>query len=219
MRVIIAGSRTITEYALVEQAVRESGFQITEVLSGGARGVDQLGEAWARRTGIPVRCFAADWERFGKRAGYVRNEQMAGCAEGVIAVWDGSSPGTSHMIGIAREKGLKVFVLRPEERPAQDPGSGRVIYDRTFYPDSGRVEARAVIVDYSDRDHVQLRFGITEQDMVTFKDKRMESCAGVPADVRRLLWRELFEQARGELEREIRVATDPHYDLPEREIY
>ncbi len=95
----------------------------------------------------------------------------------------------------------------------------KVIYDRTFYPDSGRVEARAVIVDYSDRDHVELRFGITEQGVVTYTDQRNESCAGIPTDVRRLLWRQLFEQAREELGREIRIATDSHYDLPEREVY
>jgi len=219
MRVIIGGSRRITEDALVQRAVGESGFQITEVLSGGARGVDQLGEAWARRNGISVRRFPADWDRYGKQAGYIRNEQMADCAEGAIAVWDGSSPGTRHMIGIAQKKGLRVFVLRPKGEPAQASASGRVIYDRAFYPDSGRVEARAVIVDYSDRDHVELRFGITEQGVVTYTDQRTESCSGIPADVRRLLWRQLFEQARGELNREIRIATDPHYDLPEREIY
>jgi hypothetical protein len=94
-----------------------------------------------------------------------------------------------------------------------------VIYDRTFYPDPGGIEARAVIVDYSDRDRVELRFGITEQGVVTFQDRRMEPCAGVPSDVRRLLWREFYQQAQNELNREIRIATDPHHDQPEREIY
>ena len=90
-----------------------------------------------------------------------------------------------------------------------------VIYERPFYPDSGRSEARAVIVDYSDRDHLELRFGITEQGVVTFRDERVESCAGIPAEVRRLLWRRMYELAKKELDREIRIASDPHYDLPE----
>lgn len=117
MRIIIAGSRGITEYAMVDRAVRESEFPITEVISGGARGADRLGEEWARRNEIPIRRFMADWERHGKRAGLVRNEEMADHAEGLIAVWDGQSPGTKHMIETAEKKGLKVFIL---------PGPGAV---------------------------------------------------------------------------------------------
>jgi hypothetical protein len=101
-----------------------------------------------------------------------------------------------------------------------------VIYDRTFYPDSGRGEARAVIVDYSDPGHVEFRFGITERaqpcggkDVVTFQSKVEEKCAETPGSVRKMLWRDLYEQAKNELNREIRIATDPHYDLPEREVY
>jgi hypothetical protein len=114
MRTIIAGSRTINDFFLVERAVLESGFRITEVLSGGARGVDSLGEAWARRNGVLVSRFPAEWERYGKQAGYIRNEQMADRAEGLIAVWDGCSTGTGHMIEIAKRRGLRVFVLSPK---------------------------------------------------------------------------------------------------------
>jgi len=224
MRVIVAGSRSIAEYALVERAVRESGFQVTEVFSGGARGVDQLGEAWARRNGVPVRRFPADWERYGKQAGYLRNEEMADRAEALIAVWDGRSPGTGQMIEIAKRKGLKVFVLTPNGRATQRSVSGKIVYDRAFSPDSGGGEARAVIVDDSDDDHIAFRFGITEhsdggREVVTFQEKIREEYAGVPNPVRRTLWRNLYRQAKEELEREIRIATDPHYDLPEREVY
>ncbi|NKE72859.1 DUF2493 domain-containing protein [Candidatus Manganitrophus noduliformans] len=224
MRTIIAGSRTINDSLLVEQAVRESGFRITEVLSGGARGVDCLGEEWARRNGVPVRHFPADWERYGKRAGYVRNEEMADRAEALISVWDGRSPGTGQMIEIAKRKGLKVFVLTPNGKATQRSVSGKIVYDRAFSPDSGGGEARAVIVDDSDDDHIAFRFGITEhsgggREVVTFQEKIREECVGVPNPVRRTLWQNLYRQAREELEREIRIATDPHYDLPEREVY
>jgi len=101
-----------------------------------------------------------------------------------------------------------------------------VIYDRTFYPDSGRGEARAVIVDYSDPGHVEFRLGITERtqhcsgkEVVTFQNKVEENCSHVPSAVRQALWRDLYQQAKNELNREIRIATDPHYDLPEREVY
>ena len=99
-----------------------------------------------------------------------------------------------------------------------------VIYDRTFCQDG--TEARAVIVDYSDHGHVEFRFGITERartcggrEVVTYQKKVKEECAGIPSAVRRALWRDLYQQAKDELNREIRIATDIHHDLPERELY
>lgn len=118
LRVIIAGSRTITDYALVEQAIAQSGFPIREVVSGGARGVDRLGERWASEHGVPVTQFIPDWERFGKSAGFRRNEEMARHADALIAIWTGDSPGTRHMIDIAHTRGLKVFVLNLKEQDA-----------------------------------------------------------------------------------------------------
>ena len=112
MRVVIAGSRGITDYSVVCDAVRESGFEITEEVSGGAYGVDSLGERWAREHRIPCKVFPADWKTYGRSAGYRRNEQMADYADAVIAVWDGSSRGTKHMIDIANRLNLKVFLHR-----------------------------------------------------------------------------------------------------------
>lgn len=66
-----------------------------------------------------------------KQAGYLRNEQMADGAEGLIAVWDGRSPGTGQMIEVAKRKGLKVFVFNPNGNSARKSVSGRVVYDRS----------------------------------------------------------------------------------------
>lgn len=110
MRTIIAGSRTITNPDLVELAVILSGFRITEVVSGGARGADALGEQWASANKVKVRRFPADWEGEGKQAGANRNKRMAEYASALVAVWDGRSSGTRHMIWAARRVGLKVFV-------------------------------------------------------------------------------------------------------------
>jgi len=110
MKVIIAGSRTIILQSIVETAILSSNFIITEVVSGKARGVDTLGEIWARRNKIPIKEFPADWERFGKRAGFIRNDVMSQYAEGLIVVWDGESRGTLDMIERAKKKGLKVYV-------------------------------------------------------------------------------------------------------------
>jgi hypothetical protein len=109
-KTIIAGSRGITDYSLVEEAVKESNFCIQEVVSGTARGVDKLGEEYATKNCIPLSKFPADWNKHGKGAGYIRNSQMADYADSLIALWDGKSKGTKHMIDDSKKKGLNVFV-------------------------------------------------------------------------------------------------------------
>ena len=110
MKVIIAGSRNITNKLLVTKAITESGFNITEVVSGCARGVDRLGESVAKDNGIPIRQFPANWELYGKSAGAIRNKDMANYADALIAIWDGKSPGTKNMLNIAKKKGLQIHI-------------------------------------------------------------------------------------------------------------
>ena len=93
----------------IDEAAYECGWDIIRVVSGCARGADQLGEKWAEAHGIPVDRFPADWSKYGKSAGYRRNVEMSEHAQALIAVWNGS-PGTKHMIDIARQKGLQVYV-------------------------------------------------------------------------------------------------------------
>ena len=129
MKVIIAGSRTINSYIVVQDAIEKSGFDdmccpwmgtddctcegkvngITEVVSGCARGVDALGEEWAYMNHRQLKLFPADWSN-GPSAGHQRNARMAGYADALIAVWDGASKGTANMIAEAKKRGLKVFV-------------------------------------------------------------------------------------------------------------
>ena len=85
-------------------------YREDELVSGCAGGVDRLGEKYADFYGIPVKQFPANWETYGKRAGFMRNIQMAEYADALIAVWDGVSSGTRHMINTAQQKGLKVYV-------------------------------------------------------------------------------------------------------------
>lgn len=115
MRVIIAGSRDITDYEIVKQAINASGFEITCVVSGGARGVDMLAIQYAREYGIKWKFFPADWDTYGKAAGPMRNSQMAENADALIAVWDGKSRGTADMIRKAQAKGLKVSIYKVGE--------------------------------------------------------------------------------------------------------
>lgn len=110
MKVIIAGSRTIDNFHAVEIAVIKSKFDITEVVSGRAKGVDYLGELYALKFSIPIKKFPAQWTMFGKRAGYIRNAEMSEYADALIAVWDGHSPGTLHMINLMKELNKPVYV-------------------------------------------------------------------------------------------------------------
>lgn len=116
---IIAGSRSLTDPTLVKQAVSASGFEITTVLSGCAPGIDRLGAAWAEAHGIPVEPHPADWKTHGKAAGFIRNEEMAACADALILVWDGKSRGSANMLHHAERLGLKIHVHRPPERYAR----------------------------------------------------------------------------------------------------
>jgi hypothetical protein len=113
MRIIIAGSRQFTDIKLIDEAVQKSGFEVTEVVSGGARGVDSLGEQWARSKGLPTKRFIPDW-RQGNLAALHRNGEMAAYAEALVAVWDGRSRGTQNMIYQAEARKLPVFVLYRE---------------------------------------------------------------------------------------------------------
>jgi hypothetical protein len=110
MRLIIAGSRCFEDFDYVSQRVDALPFKPTAIISGGARGVDQLGEWYAYQNNIPLEIYPAKWQKFGKSAGYIRNQEMANNAAALIAFWDGESKGTKHMINIALEKGLEVVV-------------------------------------------------------------------------------------------------------------
>lgn len=112
MRTIVAGSRSVTDQSVVDAAILACDWTPTVIISGTARGVDTLGENWARANSVPVERFPANWNLHGKRAGYLRNQQMADNAEALVAVWDGQTRGTLHMITIARVAGLKVYIHR-----------------------------------------------------------------------------------------------------------
>lgn len=117
MKVIIAGSRDIKDYQLLKMAIQKSELDITEVVSGGAAGVDFLGERWAREHGVLLTRFPADWSAYGKAAGPIRNGEMAayvGKEGALLALWDGKSKGTKNMIDQAEKHGLKFYVVISE---------------------------------------------------------------------------------------------------------
>lgn len=112
-RVIVAGSRGFADYPrLVERLdfyLRGRGDVV--IVSGGARGADVLGEHYACDRGLRSLRFDAEWDRYGKAAGFVRNRRMSWASSALVAFWDGRSPGTRHMISAAREDRLLVKVV------------------------------------------------------------------------------------------------------------
>lgn len=116
MRVIIAGCRDIfgeTARRFVSEAISESGWksQINEVIHGAASGIDTAAGEYCKDR-WKVTAVPAEWDKYGKSAGPIRNRQMAAMGDALIAVWDGKSRGTRNMISEATALGLKVFVLK-----------------------------------------------------------------------------------------------------------
>lgn len=109
MKVIIAGSRFITDKEAVKHAIELSKFDITEVVSGNARGVDVVGEAIAEEMGIPIKRFLPDWGKHEKAAGPIRNSEMVKYADALIAV-TAKTPGTCDTITKALNSDLKVYI-------------------------------------------------------------------------------------------------------------
>jgi len=115
MKVIIAGSRTITDYKVLLSAIKVAkdtipDFEITEVVSGACQGPDKLGEMYADKHNIQIVQFLPNWKKYGKVAGPKRNARMAKYGDCLIALYDGKSRGTKSMIDLATSRGLQVYV-------------------------------------------------------------------------------------------------------------
>lgn len=112
-KVIVAGSRSFNDYGLLVNTLDEV-LPTKEIIivSGAARGADQMGEEYAKERGYEIERYPANWIQYGRSAGYIRNTKMAEVSQMLVAFWDGVSPGTKHMINIAKEKGLKVITVK-----------------------------------------------------------------------------------------------------------
>lgn len=114
MKVIIAGSRDFNDYELLKESFLKEfpSYDNIEIVSGGARGADKFGEKLSADLGIALKRFPADWNRHGRSAGYIRNQEMANYADHLMAFWDGVSKGTSHMIDLSLKSGLGVTLIK-----------------------------------------------------------------------------------------------------------
>lgn len=118
MRLIIAGTRDLTpSIAFIHDAFRLFNIPgpVTEVVSGGAFGVDLEGEHWASHMNLPIKRFLPDWDRYGKSAGPRRNKQMAEYGDALLLIWTGESRGSASMKREMEAQGKPVFeiILKP----------------------------------------------------------------------------------------------------------
>ena len=114
IKLAIVGSRTFNDYAtllyVTNSIKRDNGYTYTEIVSGGAKGADSLAERYAEQNKIPTKIFRADWNRHGKRAGFIRNVYIIDDCDVCICFWDGSSHGTKHDIELCKEKGKVCWI-------------------------------------------------------------------------------------------------------------
>lgn len=118
-KVIIASSRGFSNYKLLHEQCNKFLREKRKthniiIISGGAHGADKLGEKYSQDEGFALEVFKANWDKYGKSAGFRRNEQMGEVADALIAFWDGKSHGTKHMIDIMNNKNLEVRVINYE---------------------------------------------------------------------------------------------------------
>lgn len=111
MKIIIAGGRDFNNYYILEEVLNSFKGLVDEVVSGDARGADEIGARWATYNNIPVKHFPAEWDKYGKSAGFIRNAEMAEYADAAICFWDGKSKGTAHMIKTMKMKNKPCYVF------------------------------------------------------------------------------------------------------------
>jgi hypothetical protein len=123
MRLGVVGSRTFNDYSylhkkltgllwdLMEPQTGELPPSAFSFVSGGARGADSIAAQWAKAWGYEMFVFPADWDKYGKSAGYRRNKDIVDYADIVVAFWDGKSKGTQHTIDLATKQGKPTYIF------------------------------------------------------------------------------------------------------------
>jgi len=114
VRLAIVGSRTFNSYEQLAGFIYDSLCPldyITEIISGGAKGADLLGENFAENNDISCKVFYADWDKYGKSAGFIRNQTIVDNCDMILAFWDGESRGTADTIEKAKKAKKPTFIV------------------------------------------------------------------------------------------------------------
>lgn len=123
LKVAIVGSRAIKNYAIVKRVMESlpETFKFKMLICGKADGVDMLGDKWAKEQRLAIRYYTPDYDQFGQSAPLERNKVMAQQADVVVAIWNGKSRGTKHMITQSIKAGCRVFVAQPPDFMPREP--------------------------------------------------------------------------------------------------
>lgn len=126
-RALIVGSRNFDDYELLEEIMdgRLADKSSVEIVSGGARGADSLAERYAKERGYKLTVFPADWDKYGKSAGYIRNEEMHRYIREFderlcVAFWDGESKGTAHNFELSKKYNNPIDIVNYNEKTLYD---------------------------------------------------------------------------------------------------
>jgi hypothetical protein len=111
MKLAVVGSRTFNDYELLCATLNPHLGKIQVIVSGGAKGADSLAERWAKENGVATEVYLPEWEKYGKSAGFKRNELIVENCDSCVAFWDGVSPGTKSSIDLCKKKGKKHKVI------------------------------------------------------------------------------------------------------------
>lgn len=112
MKVAIIGSRKFKSFRILERFINDNiNFKdIDLIISGGAEGADTFAEIFAYKYNISKKIIYPNWEKYGKKAGFLRNIQIVKLSDVVFAFWDGCSKGTKHSIDLASECNKILYV-------------------------------------------------------------------------------------------------------------
>lgn len=113
LKVAVVGGRDFKDYSLLRNTLNNLYGEVCPitVVSGGARGADNLAEKYAKCYNMNLKVFKADWETYGKSAGMIRNKEIVKYADEVVAFWNGESKGTKNTIDTAEKMGKKVTII------------------------------------------------------------------------------------------------------------
>jgi YspA, cpYpsA-related SLOG family len=110
MKLIIAGGRDLVASIYeIQMLLNHHKVVPTEIVSGGANGIDSCGEVYAFSRSIPVKKFPANWKKHGKAAGPLRNTEMAKYADALLLIWDGKSRGSASMKSLMKATGKPIY--------------------------------------------------------------------------------------------------------------
>jgi hypothetical protein len=110
MKVGVIGSRGFNDNEKLTQIMDEI-EDVHLIVSGGAKGADLLGEKWANENGVETLIFKPNWSKYGKRAGFIRNEDIVKNSDYIIAFWDGNSKGTENSINLAKKLNIPIKII------------------------------------------------------------------------------------------------------------